>query len=108
MKICIKKHLPLPLLMAGFVSALTIPASPQAFKTLHSFTTFNGTNTDGANPSAGLILAGHTLYGTAEYGGSSGDGGVFGVNIDGTGFGLLHTFTTRLSNGGFFANSDGA
>ena len=50
------------------------------------------TNSDGANPYAGLILSGNTLYGTASDGGSSGNGTVFAVNTDGTGFTNLHSF----------------
>jgi uncharacterized repeat protein (TIGR03803 family) len=40
-----------------------------------------------------LILSGNTLYGTASQGGSSGKGTVFVLNIDGTGFTTLYTFT---------------
>jgi len=58
------------------------------FTNLHSF---NG-GSDGANPQAGLILSGNTLYGTANSGGSSGHGTVFAVNTDGTGFTTLHSF----------------
>ena len=39
------------------------------------------TNTDGANPSAGLILSGNALYGTTAYGGSSGNGTVFSLSF---------------------------
>ena len=60
-------------------------------------------NSDGANPYAGLILSGNTLYGTANGGGSSGNGTVFAVNTNGTGFTNLHSFTAYLVN-----NSDGA
>jgi uncharacterized repeat protein (TIGR03803 family) len=63
---------------------------------LHNFTGTDpdtGNNSDGANPYAGLILSGNTLYGTAYEGGSSGDGTVFAVNTDGTGFTLLHNLT---------------
>jgi uncharacterized repeat protein (TIGR03803 family) len=64
------------------------------FRALHSFTAINNnTNSDGANPYAGLILSGDTLYGTASQGGSSGDGTVFKVNTVGTGFTTLHNFT---------------
>jgi uncharacterized repeat protein (TIGR03803 family) len=64
------------------------------FRALHSFTAINNnTNSDGANPYAGLILSGDSLYGTASQGGSSGDGTVFKVNTDGTGFTTLHNFT---------------
>ena len=69
------------------------------FAALHSFSAgsgsfpFNYTNTDGANPEAGLVISGNTLYGTAEHGGGSGYGAVFKVNTDGTGFTNLHSFT---------------
>src|SRR5206468_3922223 len=68
------------------------------FTNLHSFSAvprFSGPyiNSDGANPFAGLILSGNTLYGTAHFGGSSGNGTVFAVNTNGTGFTNLHSFT---------------
>jgi uncharacterized repeat protein (TIGR03803 family) len=44
-----------------------------SFTVLHSFTALNnGTNSDGANPHAALVLSGNTLYGTAYTGGISG------------------------------------
>ena len=49
------------------------------------------TNSDGAEPSAGLILSGGRLYGTARQGGSFGNGSIFAVNTDGTGFTNLHS-----------------
>ena len=70
------------------------------FTTLHSFTG----GSDGANPNAGLILFGNTLYGTASYGGSSGNGTVFAINTNGTGFTTLHSFAALQSN----TNTDGA
>ena len=42
---------------------------------------------------AGLILSGSTLYGTTDHGGSSGNGTVFKVNTDGTGYTVLKNFT---------------
>jgi uncharacterized repeat protein (TIGR03803 family) len=78
------------------------------FTNLYSFTATSGslyTNSDGANPFAGLILSGNTLYGTAYRGGSSGNGTVFAVHTDGTGFTILHSFTAVSGSG---ANSDGA
>jgi uncharacterized repeat protein (TIGR03803 family) len=51
------------------------------------------TNSDGAWPQAGLILADNTLYGTAGFGGSSGAGTVFTINTNGTGFTNLHSFS---------------
>jgi uncharacterized repeat protein (TIGR03803 family) len=49
-------------------------------------------NADGAIPVAGLILSGNTLYGTASGGGAGGNGTVFALNTDGTGFTTLHSF----------------
>ena len=46
-----------------------------------------------AIPHAGLILSGNTLYGTAYDGGTYGNGTVFAVNTNGTGFTNLHSFT---------------
>ena len=47
-------------------------------------------NADGAFPNAGLILSGATLYGTTYYGGSSGNGTIFKVSTNGTGFTVLN------------------
>ncbi len=83
------------------------------FTNLHSFTAVGinsdgvGTNSDGAFPFAGLVLSNNTLYGTAPQGGSSGQGTVFKVNIDGSDFTTLHAFTA-VSGTYPFNNSDGA
>ncbi|HUB67692.1 MAG TPA: choice-of-anchor tandem repeat GloVer-containing protein [Candidatus Methylacidiphilales bacterium] len=65
--------------------------------TLHNFASYGTdlTNSDGAKPHATLLLSGSTLYGTTSAGGSSGDGTVFKVNTDGTGFTVLYTFTGK-------------
>jgi uncharacterized repeat protein (TIGR03803 family) len=79
------------------------------FTILHSFTDVLGnlyTNRTGANPFAGLILSGDTLYGTASAGGSSGRGTVFALNTNGLGFTILHSFTAI--SGPSSTNSDGA
>ena len=84
----------LDLIPAGRVTA-------QAFTTLYSFnaasTNSSGayTNSDGAFPYAGLTVAGNgsPRYGTAAIGGSAGQGTVFAINADGTGFTNLHSFT---------------
>src|SRR5436190_434373 len=85
----------------------------QIFKTLHSFTatpsSYPYTNSDGAHPVAGLILSGNALYGTTMSGGSSGNGTVFAVNTDGTGFMNLHSFMALSDPYPLaHANSDGA
>jgi uncharacterized repeat protein (TIGR03803 family) len=52
------------------------------FTTLHNFTAIDpniGVNSDGDNPVAGPILSDNSLYGTAYYGGDSGNGTVFSL-----------------------------
>ncbi len=51
------------------------------------------TNSDGADPAAGLTVSGSTLYGTTTYGGSSGCGTLFKVSTNGTGYAVLKHFT---------------
>src|SRR5882724_6126303 len=99
--------------LAAFMLSVLLAASgpDQTFRTLYSFTagTNNSsgvfTNRDGGCPYAGLILSGNTLYGTAFQRGSSGNGTVFAVNTDGTGFTNLHNFTGPPYVG---TNSEGA
>jgi uncharacterized repeat protein (TIGR03803 family) len=79
------------------------------FTNLYTFTATSGplsTNSDGAQTidNGGLVLSGNTLYGTAYYGGSAGNGTVFAVNTNGSGFATLHSFTAESSG----TNNDGA
>jgi uncharacterized repeat protein (TIGR03803 family) len=100
MKTSFKEFCLIPALMAGISLLLPDRVPAQTLKTLYSFTG----GSDGNNPQAGLILSGKTLYGMTTEGGSSGDGTVFAVNTDGTGFTNLYGFTALVSN----TNSDGA
>lgn len=94
-----------------------IPGSPYFFDTLPgtifsintdgtgytNFYTF--TNSDfGATPAGNLIISGSTLYGTTLGGGSAGEGVVFSIQTDGSGYTVLHSFSGL--NG--FTNADGA
>jgi len=74
---------------AGYGTVFAVNTDGSGYTNLHDFT---GTPGDGATPWAGLNLSGKTLYGTTYYGGSSGDGTVFAINTDGTGFTNLHSF----------------
>ena len=76
-------------------TVFAVSTSGLVFTNLHSFAAMdtNGFNTEGASPEFGLLLSGATLYGTASLGGSSGNGTVFAVNTNGTGFAPKYTFT---------------
>jgi uncharacterized repeat protein (TIGR03803 family) len=68
------------------------------------------TNADGNGPSWGsLVLSGNTLYGTTTDGGASGEGTVYAVNTDGTGFANLHSFGFYYEDNalGTLTNKDG-
>jgi uncharacterized repeat protein (TIGR03803 family) len=95
-------------LLAAFGLMLAGPLTAQTFTTIHDFS-----NSDGAYPYAGLILYGNALFGMAGFGGSAGNGTVFAVNTDGSGFTNLHSFNDAIpyhANGTelFSTNSDGA
>jgi uncharacterized repeat protein (TIGR03803 family) len=75
------------------------------YTTLHSFTALDpatDTNRDGADPLAGLVLSGATLYGTASRGGNAGLGTVFAVNINTLAFTNLHNFSAYPSPDGAY------
>jgi uncharacterized repeat protein (TIGR03803 family) len=78
------------------------------FTNLHDFATagfsYPPPNTDGIDPNA-IMLSGNTLFGTAILGGPSGNGTVFCLNTDGTGFTNLYLFSALVSSA---YNSDGA
>ena len=59
---------------------------------------FSGGN-DGASPCGRLLLSGSTLYGTTSSGGVSNAGTVFSVNINGTGFTTLYSFSGGSDGG---------
>jgi len=76
------------------------------FTNLYNFAT---TNSDGAKPDADLILSANTLYGTASGGGGSGNGTIFQVGTDGSGFKILHDFSALAISALYaYTNSDGA
>ena len=87
---------------SGYGTVFAVNTDGTDFTNLHSFNYF----TEGSQPLAGLVLSGNTLYGTAETGGPTGNGSIFALNTDGTGFTNLHQFTAR--SGPLSTNSDGA
>jgi uncharacterized repeat protein (TIGR03803 family) len=73
----------------------TSETEAQTFKTLYSFSNVG----DGRDPISILTLFGSTLYGTTVFGGTFGSGTVFRINVDGSGFTNIHSFTKLTSNG---------
>jgi uncharacterized repeat protein (TIGR03803 family) len=92
---------------AGDRSLFAVRTDSTGFTNLHIFppptTNSSGiyTNSDGLGP-AGLILTGSTLYGVAVGGGSFGNGTLFKLNMDGTAFTNLYSFS---GFSGYYTNS---
>jgi uncharacterized repeat protein (TIGR03803 family) len=97
------------------LACLEESAAAQTLRTLHGFSSGSTnalgsvTNSDGSSI-GDLLLAGNTLYGTAYSGGVWGNGTIFALNVDGTGFRVLHTFTASSGYGpvATYTNNDGA
>src|ERR1035441_8576473 len=91
---------------SGVGTVFAVSTNGTGFTNLYNFSGGD----DGVNPQGGLVLAGSTLYGTANAGGSSGVGTVFAINTNGAGFTKLYSFTAKNYNGvtGGMTNSDGA
>jgi uncharacterized repeat protein (TIGR03803 family) len=74
-------------------SVFAINTDGTGFTNLHYFSALvSNTNADGKYPKAGLVLSGNMLYGTASSGGTNGDGTIFAINTNGTGFTNLFNF----------------
>ena len=100
--------------ISGYGTVFAVSTNGTGFTTLHSFAAggYNAsglfTNSDGANPSAGLVVSGNNLYGTATAGGGSGNGAVFMLRTDGSGFTNLYSFSATPKYPAFQINRDGA
>jgi uncharacterized repeat protein (TIGR03803 family) len=96
---------------SGNGTVFAIKTNGTGFTNLYGFTAIDpntGGNSDGAAPLAGLILSGNTLYGTAIKGGTNGNGTIFAINTNGSGFTNLHSFTAANYDASFnITNSDG-
>jgi hypothetical protein len=86
MKMCTKNPFLLRVLVAAIGSVLAGQLPSQTFTNLYDFSG----GADGAGPRGALVRSGNTLCGTAEHGDSSGNGTMFAVNTDGTGFTNLY------------------
>ena len=73
----------------GYGTVFYLSTNGTGCSTIYHFTNLP----DAEYPMGGLILGGRTLYGTTASGGSSGNGTVFKLNTNGTGYAVLHSFT---------------
>ena len=80
----------------GYTNLFNFPTSPGQGQ--------SSTNTTGTEPYSSLLLLGGTLYGTTLYGGTNGNGVIFAINTNRTGFTNLHTFAAGASGA---TNTDG-
>jgi uncharacterized repeat protein (TIGR03803 family) len=77
----------------------TLHASAQAqYNLLHQF---GSSRNDGVEPFGSLMLSGSTLYGMTANGGTNGygDGVIFQISTNGTGYTILHQFGSTPSDG---------
>jgi uncharacterized repeat protein (TIGR03803 family) len=76
----------------GVLFALSIAGS--SFSVLHTFSTHGLTDPDGAWPN-GLVISGHTLYGTTAQEGPGSYGTIFAFDTDSTVFTVLHGLVSQ-------------
>jgi uncharacterized repeat protein (TIGR03803 family) len=93
-------------LMLGILltSMVNLRAQSQSYAPFYTFTIgrpnpYVLTNSDGANPSGGLLVSGGVLYGACYEGGLWGLGSIFAINTNGTNFHVIHSFTNAPSDG---------
>jgi uncharacterized repeat protein (TIGR03803 family) len=80
--------------MVALLAGCTMELGAQTFTLLHAFTP----GTDGSEPLLGTTLSNNTLYGTAFYGGTNGNGTLFSASADGSNFTVLHTFSAYTNS----------
>ena len=87
-------------------SLFKLDADGSAYAILHTFSTNNG---DGINPEAGLLQGRNgVLYGTTQLGGTQAAGTVFTLNPDGSGYAILQSLSSTLTNSLTFRRGAGA
>ena len=90
---------------AGKGSVFQINPDGTGFSNVVSLTNISA---EGSQPMGDLIAGGNQLYGTARVGGQAGNGTVFRETVDGSEFGMLHSFGVSGPNSnGYLTNSDG-
>jgi uncharacterized repeat protein (TIGR03803 family) len=80
---------------SGYGTIFKIKTNGTDFAVLHQFPSPNGSSTSisGLGPWAGLTVSGDKLYGVAANDQNDASGSVYSLNIDGTGFTVVYSFT---------------
>jgi uncharacterized repeat protein (TIGR03803 family) len=81
-------------LMIGFASSYM--AMAEEINILHTFPYTSYSDND--HPDGGAIVSGGKIYGVTSHGGLNGSGYLYGMNIDGTGYQILHSFQQSDGN----------
>ena len=88
--------------LSGAGTVFAMDTNGSQFNVLHTFFTAS----DGGFLAAGVLVAGKVIYGTTPILGTKGNGTLFKLHSDGTGFTVMHTFSTTYPPNG--VNEDGA
>jgi len=79
----------------GWGTIFKMNVDGSGFTVLHNFSRSD----DGGMPFGSLTLSGTSLYGMAQYGGTTDKGTVFKIDLDGNGFTVLHSFAGGVDDG---------
>ncbi|HMO77976.1 MAG TPA: peptidoglycan-binding protein [Candidatus Paceibacterota bacterium] len=79
----------------GTIFSLT--ADGENIEVLHNFSDAVD-ETNGKNPIDSIIRVGNVLYGMVPQGGENGSGVIFSINVNGTGYTVLHSFESNKGN----------
>ena len=80
----------------GTLYAMNMDGS--GFQVLHSF---GNTGNDSHGDDTGLTVVGGSLYGMSSGGGNNNMGGIFSISTNGTGYGMVYSFSSDNGNGFF-------
>jgi uncharacterized repeat protein (TIGR03803 family) len=81
----------------GYGTAFEVTNDGSSFSVLHNFVSPAGG--DGVSPNAPVSIYGNSLYGTTSSGAANGNGAAFSMNLDGSGYQFLHSFTNGNGDG---------
>lgn len=77
--------------LGGTLYSVNVDGS--GYQVLHNFGgTLSGNEADGYEPLANVVDYQGKLYGTLPFGGPGGLGAIYSINLDGSGYTLIHTF----------------